>query len=257
MKLATLMCVAAVWLSFSASAGAQTDAAGAKPQVVILKFDDVTGWISPQWLKLTDFLAERKIKASFGIITSTLEKAPPQTIDWIKTKQAEGNIEFWIHGYTARKAEDKGEFESGTAEEQAVLLAKGEALAKEKLGFDLVAFGEHWSGVTEETQKAVEATPQIKIWLYGPAKPTFYTRLSLPRKLGLENPTFVPDFAKFKAQYEKAGHAEPVLVLQGHPAAWGDVARWDGFVQIIDFLQSKNVVFMTPSEYMKSLEAAK
>jgi peptidoglycan/xylan/chitin deacetylase (PgdA/CDA1 family) len=231
------------------------DAEPARPQVVILKLDDVGHWVSPRWQKVTDFLAERQIKASYGVITGALEKVQPQTVTWVKDLHDRGAIEFWLHGYTVRGPKDKGEFEQGTAEEQAALLAKGVALGKEKLGIDFVAFGEHWSGRTAETEKAVEMTPQIKVWLYGPKASSHYTRLSLPRVVGLENPTFVPDFAKFKAAYDKSGASEPVLVLQGHPDAWGDQARWDGFVQIIDYLQGKNVVFMTPSEYLATREA--
>ena len=43
-------------------------------------------------------------------------------------------------------------------------------------------------------------------------------------------------------------------MLQGHPDQWTD-ERWNGFVAIIEFLKSKNVVFMTPSEYLKQVQA--
>lgn len=74
--------------------------------------------------------------------------------------------------------------------------------------------------------------------------------------LALENPTFVPDAAKFKEVYEKNAATKEVLVLQGHPDQW-DEKRWAGFVEIIDFLKSKNVMFSTPSEYLASLAQPK
>ena len=43
-----------------------------------------------------------------------------------------------------------------------------------------------------------------------------------------------------------------MLVLQDHPDQWDD-KRWAGFTEIIAFLKSKNVIFMTPSEYKASL----
>lgn len=222
--------------------------------IVILKLDDVSYWISPRWIRVADYLKENRIRASFGIIGAGLERANEQTVTWIKAIHAEGQIEFWCHGYTLRKAEDPhGEFETGTSDEQAALLAKSQEVAKRKLGFELAAFGPHWSGTTEETDKALQATPQIKIWLYGPAKPKHFTRLSIPRVMALENPTFVPDFDKFKAAYEKAGSKQTVLVLQGHPDAWGAPERWDGFVKIVEFLRAQGCVFMTPSEYLKSV----
>jgi len=92
----------------------------------------------------------------------------------------------------------------------------------------------------------------VKIWLYGLAKPKHFTRLSIERVMALENPTFVPDPEKFKTFYEKAAAKRDVLVLQGHPDQWDD-KRWAGFVEIVGFLKSKNVVFMTPSEYLKAI----
>ena len=37
------------------------------------------------------------------------------------------------------------------------------------------------------------------------------------------------------------------------PEQWND-ERWTGFTKIIDFLKTKNVVFMTPSEYLKQVQ---
>lgn len=252
-----IVVVCGVLIALGTAQSFAQDAAVQKTPIIILKLDDVNHWVSPRWEKVTAFLQERKIRASYGIITSSLEKAKQPTIDWIKKLHTEGQIEFWHHGYTMRGPKDQGEFEHGTAEEQAALLKKGEDLAKEKLGFPLVAFGPHWTGTTEETEKAIEATPEIKIWLYGPKEPKHFTRLSIPRIQGLENPTFVPDFDKFKDTYDKYGFKQPVLVLQGHPEAWGADERWNGFVKIIDFLQAHGCTFMTPSEYLAHTQTQK
>ena len=234
------------------------DTASSKPQVILLKLDDVIAPkvsstpVAPAWLKITDYLRTNHIKASFGIICESLEKDNAPYFQWIKDIQKEGQIEFWMHGYHMKTAQEPGEFEQGTAAEQQAILEKSMKLAKEKLGFPLPAFGPHWSGTTDATDEALQAVPEIKIWLYGPAKPKHFTRLSLDRVLALENPTFVPDPVKFKAVYEKNAASREVLVLQGHPAQW-DEKRWAGFVEIIEFLKSKNVVFMTPSEYLATL----
>jgi peptidoglycan/xylan/chitin deacetylase (PgdA/CDA1 family) len=231
----------------------------AKPQIILLKLDDITTDgasgklpISPRWQRTADFIEKNNLKAGFGIIGFSLEQDNPAYFKWIKDLDQRGAIEFWNHGYTQRKNEDKfGEFEQGSAEAQQALLEKTQRLAKERLGITLRAFGEHWSGVTEETQKALDAIPDNRIWLYGPKNPTSYKKLSLSRILGLENPTFVPDPEKFKTLYEKNAATAPVLVLQGHPNQWTD-ERWEGFVKIIDFLKSKGCVFMKPMEYMQS-----
>lgn len=247
-RLALLLCL----LFCTATANAQ--------QVILLKLDDViarrvgTKPVSDRWLKVHDYLKAQNIKGSFGIITESLEKDNPLYFNWLKEVQAAGLIEFWMHGYKMRGPNDKGEFEHGTAEEQRAILAKGEALAKQKLGFTLPAFGPHWSGTTDATDEAMEKVPVVTIWLYGPEKPKFYSRLSIPRVMALENPTFVPDAEKFTAFYEAKAAKREVLVLQGHPDQWDD-KRWEGFTKIIEFLKSKNVVFMTPSEYLAKVRA--
>ena len=234
-----------------------------KSQVILLKLDDVvaqpsaTGPVSDRWQRVTDYLTENRIKGSFGVICESLEADNPAYFEWIRDVREDGLIEIWMHGYHLRTAEESGEFEQGTAAEQQAILEKSARLAREKLGFPLVAFGPHWSGTTDATDEALEAVTDIEIWLYGPAKPKYFTRLSLPRVLALENPTFVPDPIAFKALYEKFHAADrEVLVLQGHPNQW-DERRWAGFLEIIAFLKSKGVVFMTPSEYLASMDVTR
>ena len=230
------------------------------PQIIILKLDDVqqvkNGAVHRNWQRVADYIEANHLKASFGIICSSLENDNPAYFDWIKAMNKQGFIEFWLHGYRQRTTADKtGEFDQGTFEEQKAALERSEVLAKEKLGFSLPAFGPHWSGTTSETEKALDAIPEIKIWLYGPKTSKFYRKMSLPRVLGLEYRTFVPDFAKFKEAYERVGAAETCLVLQGHPPNWSTDERWNGFIQIVGFLKARGCVFMTPSEYAQSVSA--
>jgi len=246
-------------LAFSRSAMAAPPS-GSPPQNVLLKLDDVVaanrgpGPVSLRWQRVTDYLKTNHLKAGFGVICESLETDNPAYFQWLKDLQSGGLIELWMHGYHLKKADEPGEFDHGTVDEQRAILEKAEALTKAKLGFPLVAFGEHWSAVTDATDEAMEAVPDLKIWLYGPKQPKFYRRLSLPRVMGLENPTFVPDPVKFKDAYEKYGGKQPFLVLQGHPDQWVEDQRWEGFVEIVDFLKSRQVVFMTPSEYLQKAQ---
>jgi peptidoglycan/xylan/chitin deacetylase (PgdA/CDA1 family) len=240
-----------------AGAGASAKAA----PVVILKLDDVIssgeqgGPVSLRWRRAADYVEKNNLKAAFGIICYSLEADNPAYLGWIKERQKRGSIEFWLHGYHNRTTEEKtGEFDLASAAEQQALLEKCEQLARQRLGFEFVAFGAHWSGTTEETEKAVQAVPEIKIWLCGPKDSKFYKRLSVPWTIALEELIFVPDLAKFRAAYEKSGAAEPVLCLQGHADQW-DEARWGEFVKIVEFLKSKGCRFMTPSEYLKAAAA--
>ena len=220
------------------------------PQVIVLKLDDIVTDNAPRWQRVTDFLAEQDLKASYGIIGYSLEEENPGYFQWIKELQAGGRIELWNHGYLKRLASDKaGEFE-GTFEEQKRSLLRTQELAREKLGIELKAFGPHWSGTNDDTAKALETMPEITMWFYGPSKNT--SKFVFKRVLTLENPTHVPDFEKFKARYEQVGRTEKCLALQGHPNSW-DEKRWNNFVKIIQYLKSQKCVFMTPSEYRASI----
>ena len=230
------------------------------PQVIILKLDDVVSYrsaegmpVSPRWQRITDFLQTSKIKGSFGIIGFSLEKDDPVYFNWIKDVHERRLIEFWNHGYRNRKASDPtGEFE-GTFEQQKTALQRTQQLAREKLGIELKTFGPHWSGTNEHTARALDAIPEIDMWFYG-AKDS--KKFTFERVMTLENPIFDPNPDKFKAMYERVGQGKEYLVLQGHPNAWND-QRWEGFLEIIRFLQSKGCIFMTPSEYLATVRAGR
>jgi len=248
-------------LAFTAAFHSHTSLAAEprpKPQIILLKLDDVVAArsgaapVSARWQRVADYLKTNQIKGSFGIICESLEKDNAAYFQWVRDIHDAGLIEFWMHGYHMKRADEPGEFDHGTFEEQKAILEKAARLAIAKLGFPLPAFGPHWTATTEATDRALEAVPSITIWLYGPPKPKYFSRLSIGRVMGLENPTFVPDPAKFVATYGKSAATRDVLVLQGHPDQWDD-KRWAGFTEIITFLKSKNVVFMTPSEYQASL----
>lgn len=232
------------------------DATANRPQVIILKLDDVTtngahgdSPVSPRWQRVTDFLEESGLKGSYGIIGYSLEQDNEAYFQWIRDLDKRGLIEFWNHGYRNRKAEDKaGEFE-GSYTEQKAALERTQKLAREKLGIDLKAFGPHWSGTNENTVKALAELPEIKMWFYGPDDARQFV---FHRVMTLESPTFVPDFAKFKARYEEVGRDEKCLALQGHPNAW-DEGRWDGFVKIVEYLRQQGCVFMPPAQYLQTV----
>ncbi len=224
------------------------------PQIIILKLDDIVSYgssdrspVPPRWQRVTDFLKESDIKASYGIIGFSLEEDNRAYFQWIKTLDKSGLIEFWNHGHRNRNGTDKtGEFE-GSFQQQKTALERTQKLAKDKLGIKLKVFGPHWSGTNADTTRALEGIPEIKMWFYGPKDSSKFV---FERVLTLENPTHVADFAKFKATYDRVGHDRKYLALQGHPNSWDD-ERWDAFVKIIMYLKSKGCVFMTPSEFME------
>ncbi len=252
--------VLALALATSVNLFSADDATGGKKQVIILKLDDLTAKFpskdcpaGPRWKKVVDTVEKKKIKASFGIILNSLEKDNQPYFDWIKDLNSKGNIEFWNHGMTHGEKTENGnkiqEFNKGSSyEEQKATLEKGQKLAKEKLGIELAVLGTPFNSFSDDTEKALEDFPEMKIWFYGPSKPKISKKLILERSVNLESSVGNPDFDKFKEAYESKGKNKEYLVLQGHPPAWDD-KKYDNFEKIVDYLIEKGCVFMTPSEY--------
>ena len=245
-------------LATGALFGTPLSAQDAPAPVVILKMDDMAPGGAPpgkavpaRWQRLIDFLEARKIRASIGVMGFSLEDDNATYFAFLKDLDRKG-FELWNHGYKQRKAEDKGEFEEGTAETQKASLEKTQRLAKEKLGIVLRAFGPHWSGTNADTEAAISQVPDLKLWFYGPANSKVAGTFMFERTVNLENPTFVPDFEKFKAAYEKVGARRKYLALQGHPNQWTD-ERWAGFEKVMDYLAERKCPFMTALEYHRTL----
>jgi len=231
--------------------------------IVILKLDDMCTAgapsngslpVSPRWQKLVDYLLNKKLKASIGVMGFSLEEENQKYFDYLKELDKKG-FELWNHGYKNRKGQnDTAEFEKTSLEEQKQSLEKTQKLMKEKTGITLKAFGPHWSGTSEETFLALEQIPEIKmVFFYSPpSKKT--SKFIFERNVNLESKPGIPDFENFKKAYEKFAPTKPYICMQGHPNMWNTEEKWNNFEKIIDYLVEKGSVFMTPSEYLESLK---
>jgi hypothetical protein len=256
----------------------------AKPPIIILKLDDLRqhygGRVHPGWQRVADYLAEKKIKAGFGVICDTLEKAQPKYVEWIRSRHDSGQIEFWFHGLDHKVHEEDGkkynEFVHRSYEEQKQRLEQSQKLAREKLGFVFHAFGPP-GGVgngsfDENTLRVMVENPQMHVMLYpAPLNAPHASPLTvLARKMmaesggkfvildilwqvRLERPLFKPNFDAFVRGYAKYPN-RPYFMLQGHPAAWSDEGFAE-FKRIVDFLVDQKAVFMTPTEAAETVQA--
>lgn len=253
-----------VWLSLFLLALAAYQAPtlrAAEPPVVILKLDDFRpgGAFMPDgWQLATNLLAQRGIKASYGIIGRDLVRADSEFCDWIRRQHESGRIEFWNHGYLHAKRQIDGkqvaEFQLSYAD-QLEMLRKMQELGQQKLGITFTVFGAPYNAINADTARALAAVGDIDIWLYGNARIAAeggFEGEVLRRVVNLESPVHQPNFQAFKERYQQ-GDLGPCLVLQGHPQSWAsERERFRNFVQIIDFLQQQGCQFMTPSEYVAS-----
>jgi len=239
------------------------------PTLVVLKLDDVVTEeegevVSERWQRVSDFLEENQIKASFGVIGYTLVDDNPAYFKWITDRAARGYIEFWNHGFLYRTQNADGTFEPQYAvgefqrsyEEQLYSLRITDSLAKAKLGLDLPVWGPHWSGMNEATDSALTQMPQIRM-IFGYETPfKLYKGFVFRNTVDIEFPVHNPDFEKFKEAYHARKFDPDYFYMQGHPRSWDD-ARWENFVKIIEFLKTENVRFVTPSELLEILNAGK
>lgn len=243
----------------------------AAPPVIILKLDDlrqIDGKVHHSWIRVGDYLRQRSIKSSIGVICQTLAEATPAYAGWIKERHASGEIEFWFHGWdhaTWKNEADKSlsEFGGRSFDEQWDRFARSQALAEEKLGFRFATFGPGGGGSLhqdEATAQVMAKDPAMKVWLYPSPINDIGRRLAAEGKVtildrvwavNIEGKVGQPDFEKFASGYAK-NPERLYFVLQGHPTHWAG-ERFTEFTRIIDFLVAEKAVFMTPSEYAASL----
>lgn len=248
-----------LFISLFAALSAMISCAEKKEQkIVILKLDDVTAAengkiVSDRWQRVADYIENKKIKAGFGIIGYSLSENNPEYFKWITDRAERGYIEFWNHGYYNRtKSDTIGEFE-GTYEQQLKALHLTDSLATANLGLTLNVWGPHWTKTNEDTDRALAQIPNIKMTLGNPKNPTHFKGYVMPHNLDMEYPVHNPDFEEFKKAYAGEWKDIKSFYLQGHPNSWDDT-RWDNFVKIIEFLESENVRFVTPSEYLRIIQ---
>lgn len=231
-----------------------------QPAYIILKLDDLghsKGRVPEPWKRLGAFLKERRIPASIGIVCNSLEGDNPEYFAWIKELQESGLVEFWNHGYTHREWDENGrhywEFDGRPYEEQKQHIERSEQLAREKLGFPLTAFGAPFNATDSNTSRALAASNDIKVNMYGDTTEQA-GKIILDRigAVNIESPTFSPNLEALVKGYN-AHPDQKFFVIQGHPAMWTG-ARWEQFSKIIDFLTEQKAIFIQPTRYAEHMK---
>lgn len=222
------------------------------PPFIILKLDDLS-WQSPAWTRVIQFLEEKNIKSSIGIVGNSLDRKNQGYHDWIRSLQAKGLVEFWNHGLDHKQWKESGrdvcEFQGTSYEHQKEHFERAQELSREVLGEAFRTFGAPFNQTDETTKKILAENPDLKVWLFGDAKANLPGVLVLDRTpMNIENPTFVPNLDHLKKEYQNRNKNRDVFVIQGHPNNWTD-ARFADFVKIVEYLQEQGVTFTTPFDY--------
>jgi len=175
------------------------------------------------------------------------------------------SFEIWLHGWYHQWGGFEpvplydAEFKGSSLALQTLFLKWSLGLAKLVLGIELHTFGAPGNAFDEDTPKALEKFPSLRVWLYGPADATKTRLLVLSRPPDIFIEVRVGDVIdpeQFKKQWESYANKYDVLTLGSlHPGNWDD-EDWARFEEIIRFLKSQhNVQFMTPYNYFLSKQA--
>lgn len=226
-------------------------------QVIILKADDMQfdekNIISPKWTSFINYIKNKGIKASIGLIGNSLEKGNQQYFDSLMSIANCGMFELWNHGYNHILdgldpiGNSYEEFLNTSYDYQIEHLVKTQNLAKEKLNIVLHSFGAPGNAIDSNTVRAINDFKNIDIWLFGPDRQGI---LNLKRIAEMEFPSGNPVFSLFKEYYLPQNE---YLVFQIHPNAWDD-KKFSEFKEMIEFLKSKDVTFLTPFEYFRLVQ---
>lgn len=202
-----------------------------------------------RWKKFTDFVVEKEIKASLGLIGNFLENNNIGFISYTKKLLQTGFFEIFNHGYDHKRIildQETGvescEFKNTQYEYQKSHILKTQELVKNKLKLNIHTFGAPENAIDDTTNRVISEINNIKVWYFGLNNSD---KLTLPRVSNIEFPFFHPNYLKFKANYNCD---KPYLVLQIHPTSWNK-KRFDEFKKIIEYLIAMDVTFINPYEY--------
>ena len=220
-------------------------------QFIILKADDLffegKNIISTNWQKFFDYINNKNITASVGIIGNSLDKGSDEYFSLIKSYYFSSNIEFWNHGYT----HDRGSYENGELfsefyntplNYQYEHLIKSQGLFKSKLKITSHTFGASYDHTDQNTIKALNKINDIKVWFNGDLTST---KQIFRIGFAVEQPVGVPNYTTFISNYNPEDN---YFILQLHPNNW-DEKMFNDFTKIIDFLINEESTFIKPYEY--------
>jgi peptidoglycan/xylan/chitin deacetylase (PgdA/CDA1 family) len=234
-----------------------------KPFIIIKADDFLSSSDMTQdlrWRRFFEYIEEKNIKASVGIIGDVLErdldsiKANNLIDDYLKNASKRDTFEFWNHGYNHECDSNIAEFFNTSYEYQKEHLLRTQDLVKEKLNLTMHAFGAPCSRMDNNTLRALEDA-NITILFFGEG-------LSSDKLLILpltscridKNGVHIPNYKSFVDDYYSFNCSKTdYLLLQMHPGEWDDDS-FEQFKKIIDFLIEQNATFIKPYEYYELMQ---
>jgi len=227
---------------------------------VVLKLDDIGVKNGVCVAKpVMDYLLQKNIKASYGVIANRLDGTALSTLGkYIEAKNTKGEniVEIWHHGYdhtNNNTAANLHEFKGTSYGFQKTHFNKADSLVKERLGIQMHSFGSPFNAVDSITLKVIAENPNYKslMFFWGSlGKEPQLTRLN--NRVDLENGVGNPDYDYFVKDLAKhADYKKSFIVLQGHPNQWNE-AKIEQFKKVIDYLIKQRFEFVLPIDLIQN-----
>lgn len=188
----------------------------------IIKADDLTYKVSDKFKKFTALIEECDAKAALGIIGRHINKTL-KGADWLHHLDKD-RFELFFHGWTHDispnfKSDQWAEFKNRGYKRQSASITKGIKAGKKYLGHTFHTFGPPGNAFDRNTQKAVLANPDIKIWFHGiEDSQNRYFVLELNMELEYGGKESSDELIK---RYETQ-RADEIITVQLHPKNWKD-----------------------------------
>lgn len=237
-------------------------AAAAEEKIVIWKLDDVKAGekkrLAPGFKRVADWAKAEKTVVTMGVICDSLAQPNAEDVAWLKANAVEngGVVEFWHHGWDHRsfrndKGEQASEFKGPDLATQTKHLKDACEIFHRTTGLTFHAFGAPFNQSDETTAIALNAVPEITVWMYGPKSDQ--KRQVLGRSLNLETATGKVGYEEFAKAYA-AKKPTGLLLLQGHCGMWDD-ASFKGFTQAAELLKKDGWITLTTAQYAERTAA--
>jgi peptidoglycan/xylan/chitin deacetylase (PgdA/CDA1 family) len=223
---------------------------------ILLKLDDIavnknTCNAGP----VLDYLVQRKIKASYGVIANRLDStALPVMEKYLRATNANGEklIEIWHHGldHSNKNPPDSNrEFEGTSYLFQKAHFDSADLLVRTYLGVQMHSFGAPFNATDSNTLKVIAENGHYTSVMYSWVNVAGYPKLTfLNNRVDMEKGTGNPVYDLLVSDFEKhTEYKNSYMVLQGHPPYW-NAGHFEAFKKIIDFLVSQKCEFVLPGD---------
>lgn len=214
-------------------------------KAIIIKADDLRGRVTGKWKRYFQLVEGYGIHHSAGLICQSLasvDKLNRAYLSFLLRKRCE----LWLHGWNHFLSDSRAEFQGSSYQQQYDHLRMSVDIVQEQLGYTMHTFGAPGNRLDDNTTLALNAIPEIKVWLAGKEDGGLF---DIPIAWVTEYPpgTLRPP-EQFLSRFDMFRERDAIL-LQLHPNAYDD-AEFGYLSTVLDSLTSLDSrIFMTPYQY--------